>query len=329
MPAQMIRLVLLDGQTTGLRSIQLAGRTTQMLACPMSTRSDIYSRKEGVRPAVYILTGADPGGVERSAIYIGECDSFTERFRGKHHALQRAEWAEVFVATTSDGVLNKAHTLYAEDYLRQLASAAGLANDLTERSTSPTLDEGDKAFATAFADDIVLLSKVLGLDVFSPRIRRMVTNVESSAVLSLPARHAEMSVTGEDINTVLPIFEYRAKGAYGRMQPSGSEFYLLAGSTLTKDESPTIPTNAARLRSEGLKTGQLIKLSDALFEVKKDIPLSSVSLAAAIVSGNSTRGPQSWVLPDTNETYAQWDERRNAALPMTRDFKDSCDDIGK
>ena len=97
----------------------MLGRTTRLTACPMATRSDIYKLPEGDRPAVYVLTGPDPDGTDRPAVYIGECESLVDRFRSKHHALERAEWAEIYVATTTDGILNKAHALFAEDLLRK------------------------------------------------------------------------------------------------------------------------------------------------------------------------------------------------------------------
>lgn len=274
MSAQMIRLVLLSGQPNGLRFIQLAGRTTMLTACPMTTRSEIYNRPEGDRPAVYILVGPDPDGMDRDAVYIGECDSLKERFRGGHHALGRTEWAEIYVATTTDGILNKAHALFVEDLLRKRVEATGLARDLTERSSPPTLDEGDQAFSVAFADDISLLARVLGLGVFAPRARQLLAKGSMSMTTSLSgtltALHSEL------LEADLPIFEYSTKGARGLMQPSGSEFILLEGSTLAKSEAATAPGKAVRVRAEGLAAGLIVDRGGTTLEVTKNIDRKSV-----------------------------------------------------
>ena len=320
MLVQMIRLVLLAGEPTALRFVQLAGRTTRVTACPMATRSDIYQRPEGDKPAVYILTGPDPDGLERLAVYVGECDSFSQRFRGKHHAQERAEWSEVFVATTTDGTLNKAHALFAENILRQAIVSAGLATSFTERTLSPTLDEGDRAFAAAFAEDVVMLLKVLGLDIFSARHR-------ASYVSGKPVNVA-MKNNGSDESVdpagELPIFVYETKGVRGRMQPSGSSFVVLAGSTLSKEETKSIPEKAKRIREDGLKSG-LISNQNGAFIVEKDIPVGNISLAGSIVSGNAMAGRDLWRLESSNTTYREWDEQRNSVKDTTRDGEGSVD----
>ncbi len=309
MPAQMIRLVLVDGNPSGLRSAQVAGRTTIMTACPMATVSDLFGRQEARKAAVYLLIGPDPGGLDRLAVYIGECDSLVERFRGRHHALDRAEWSEILVTTTVDGVLNKAHALHVEDYLRHLVVSGGRARDMTRATMRPTLDEGDLAFVAAFAADAVVLAKVLGVDVFAPSLPRPA--VGQNGLTEAPGPSPPFAEQ--------PVFEYATKGVVGRMTLEGSQFVLKAGSTLVKAETPSIPPNVARVRADGLRSGQIVDISATELRVETDIPLGSVSATASVVAANSSTGTIVWRHVETGETYAAWMQRRNQVPDVSPD----------
>ena len=156
-------------------------------------------------------------------------------------------------------------------------------------------------------DDVSLLAKVLGFDVFLARGRQQ--RAKTDALAAIATFNAVAPVISEADS---PVFEYSVKGATGLMQPSGSEFVLLAGSTLAKDEAPKVPAKASRVRAEGLATGLIRDSGGSTLEVTKNIPLGSVSLAAAVVSGNAVAGPSAWTRQGHAETYGQWANRRNS-----------------
>lgn len=294
---QLIRLVLLDGDPAGLRSVTIANRTTVLTGCPISRLGDLKTRDEAQRPAVYFLTGEEGDG--SGVIYVGECDSLADRFKAKHHAMDKADWRQVVVASTTDGVFNKAHARRAEHLLVARAKDLDRFKVMTDQTSPGKLDEGDAALAREFVANVVLLAEIMGVSAFRPKPSKPSGN--------------QASVPGPDDGPVPvtldgPVFRIAGvKGVDAKLRTDGEGFLLLGGSQAKAAEAPSCPPMARTLRAQAIKSGALVAgPTPGLLTFTGDLPVPSTSTAGSVVSGNSISGPASWVHEGTNQTYAEW-----------------------
>ena len=304
---QLVRITLIEGDPDGLRTASLAGRTTNVTGIPWVRQKELFARPEAQRPGVYVLIGeplGDANSQHDEVAYIGECDSLAARFSGKHHQADRAEWGQLFFATTTDGTFNKAHARLAEDILVQRARAANRAELLNGSTSIGRLDEGDIAVARDFSGNVQILIQTLGISLF-----RQITKSSRVSLVSQIFGNASLSKVNPDIMqpTVGGQFTYRVREAVARMAPSGSEFIVLADSTVMKHESGSIGQASKRLRQHALQNGSLVlDTNPELLRLTKPMAAKSVSMAACAVSGNSVNGMLSWISDTTGQSYADW-----------------------
>ncbi|NKE45946.1 GIY-YIG nuclease family protein [Roseomonas frigidaquae] len=273
-------------------------------------------REEGSRPAVYFLSG-ESDGVD--AIYIGECDSLSDRFRGKHHALEKADWQQIAVASTTDETFNKAHARRAEHLLVEVARSLRRTKVFTDQTSAGKLSDGDAAFARDFADDVALLAEILGVRVFrgrpSPMIAEGKLNEKNNATLSAeiakrenPAQpFAAINPGHESLNA--EIFRFiGARDVSAQMMADGTGFILLAGSELRKSVGGACPTSSLALRTK-LHQSDLLEQhpqKPAFLRLRSDFPVGSTSAAAAVLTCTSLRGPHVWEHEATGQRYDKW-----------------------
>jgi hypothetical protein len=79
-----------------------------------------------------MLSGESDGS---EAIYIGECDSLVDRFRSKHHAMDKADWQQIALASTTDETFNKAHARRAEHLLVEIARSMRRVDVMTDQTS--------------------------------------------------------------------------------------------------------------------------------------------------------------------------------------------------
>jgi hypothetical protein len=298
MATQMIRLILLDGDPDGLRSASIAGRTTVVWACPWVQMKSLLKRPDAARPGVYFMVGTPTPGAtfeHDQTIYIGECDSPADRFSGKHHQQDAAEWSQIFLATTTEGTFNKAHARHAEDRLVGIVKAAGRAHCLNGGTSPGKVDEGDYAFAADFVTNVVMLAQTLGLSLF----RSAVSSSSKDGVL-----------VNTLITASLPIvfkFAYTGTPLDARMILDGSEFVIQAGSHARAKDMPGLPDLIRSLRTAARDSGVLVDgPSPGLQAFTKDYPMKSPSGAGSMVYGSACAGPIAWRHAQTNQTYKEW-----------------------
>lgn len=296
MPTQLIRLQLIEGDPEGLRTASIAGRTTMVLACPWTDIKALLGREEAKRPAVYVLVGlpaADAATALGQVIYIGECDSLADRFKGNHHKHDAAEWVEIFLATTSDGTFNKAHARLAEHLLVKLARDTKRATVLNGGTTTGKLDEGDQAFAQEFASNVSTLAQTLGLGVFRAPI------VMSSMPDAGPVEGAHEAPEFK--------FKYTNYPVAATMVPSGKEFVIKAGSLARATDMAGLGDGYRALRAKARKDGVLVPTDKVDYErFATDFPTSSASAAGAMIYGSACAGPVAWYHVKTNQSYKDW-----------------------
>jgi hypothetical protein len=296
--AQLIRLTLLEGVPDGMRMVELAGRTTKLTACPVSTMGKLLKRPEAQKTAVYFLVGQQFETTE-PAIYVGECDAASKRFDGKHHAFEKADWQLIVVASTSDAIFNKAHARRVESSLVERAKAAERARVFTERSGPGDLDEGDAAVADSFLADTILLAETLGIDAF---------RLSSTKVLSTNAQTPTSLPLGSTIQDETAIFRYVGEpSVQAQMRVVGDECIVLAGSTVRLNETDGCPPSVRAARCKAIDLGLLTKTDDGKFlKASADIPTGSSSGAGGLVAGRASRGPTEWLHVGTGQPYGIW-----------------------
>ena len=110
------------------------------------------------------------------------------------------------------------------------------------------------------------------------------------------------------------VFAYRGQGFAAQMSiTASSEFVVKKGSVARIKTTNTIPKGTVALRSDLMAKGILVEKGDGLI-FTSDYIFSSVSAAAATVTGAAANGRILWRLPD-GRTYAEWEEAENASTP--------------
>lgn len=298
MPTQMIRLILLDGDPEGLRSASIAGRTTVLWACPWVQIKSLLQRPEATRPGVYFMVGTPlPEAATQSdqAIYIGECDSLADRFAGKHHQVDGAEWSQIFLATTTEGTFNKAHARHAEDRLVSSVRAAGRALCMNGGTSPGRVDEGDVAFAQDFVANVVMLAQTLGLALFRPSVSADTSTLNHGKPVS------------ESLDAVTFKFAYRGASVDARLVLDGSEFVIKKGSQARAKDMEGLSEGMRLRRLTARQNGLLVPAAEAGVEVfTADYPTKSTSTAGSMIYGSSCAGPVAWRHVRTGQTYKEW-----------------------
>jgi hypothetical protein len=294
MKTQLIRLTLLEGDADGLRTAEIAGRTTKLIACPMSAVDKLLSRAEARRPAVYFLYGQD---FEKptDAIYVGECDAVARRFNGRHHAMEKAEWRQLVAAFSSDAIFNKAHARRAEHLLAERVKAAAKVTLMTERSGEGDLDEGDASFADQFVSDVAMLAETLGFNAFrSPKLP--------------PSTAGQLPGSVQGVNSASDVFRFIGEATLeARMLVQADDFIVLEGGLARLEETPGCNDSTRALRAKAKEVGVLVPTEDGQkLKVTRDFVVGSTSAAGGFIAGRNSRGPNEWVHISTGQTYAQW-----------------------
>ncbi|MDP3417351.1 GIY-YIG nuclease family protein [Falsiroseomonas sp.] len=316
--ASLIRLTLLANDPDGIRSAFIAGRTTVLMACPWANLPALMSTLEANRPAVYAFVGEPTEGdmlASDEVAYIGECNSFVVRMK-THDKRDSADWSQVLLATSTDGMFNKAHALRAEHLLTERAKKAKKTRLLNGGTSPGTLDEGDKSFVDEFVDNVCVLAQVLGVSFFREFTRRGSQDSRSLMPMSRPfVGPTQSEKVADDISA--ETFSYSVNGANASMRIDGSQFVVLAQSTLNAAQTDSMGGVAKALRARGIESGAIIPALDGRFlELKEDIAAKSISAAAQLVSGNSVNGKDMWKLKSTGQTYNEWwGQRMRAEQP--------------
>ncbi len=189
---------------------------------------------------------------------------------------------------SKDENLTKAHGRYLESRIIAAIRDAGRAKLMN--GTEPPfkgLPEPEIADMERVLDEIEILLPVLGFDVLQPAIGD------------------ELQAAGT--TTIAPIFIAEIKQARARAVERGGEFVVLAGSTVLRRESNSIPYSAKDTRKALLEAGVLIPDEEVeLYRFSKDTSFGSPSGASAAVAGRSDNGRTTWRVESSGQTYAVW-----------------------
>ncbi|MFP2931231.1 GIY-YIG nuclease family protein [Pyxidicoccus sp. 3LG] len=291
MYGRAIRIFLVDGTPTGIRTVEVGLSTIKAVIAPRTALGELFRRDEAEKTGVYLLVGDDPQLPGRLVLYIGEGDSVRSRIQ--NHDANKEFWHTVVLFVSKDTSLTKAHVRWLEARLITLGRDAKRA-EVSNKNTPEggQLPEADQAEMGEFIEQIRLVLGTLGYDVFSPQAH----DAKKPASAENPTSEAEFFFSGD--------------GFDARCAVIGDAFVIRAGSEARATESFALQPGYRTRRAALLQDGVLAKGKDAL-TFKQDFAFPSPSAAAAVVSGNSVNGRIAWKMAD-GTTYAEWEERQAA-----------------
>ncbi|MEX5449092.1 GIY-YIG nuclease family protein [Stutzerimonas stutzeri] len=294
-----LRLFLVDGTPNGLLTAEIMNWTGHVLTGPRSKLAELVLRPECARTGVYFLVGPDPDNSLRSKVYIGESDDVAKRLKS-HNRPEEAGgkdfWERVCLVTSKDQNLTKAHVKYLESLLISIAGSLGraeLVNGTAHEYVS--LPESDRADMAFFLEQIRTVLPVLGFDFLreltkpsAPAVASTLVPVSRSPRFTLEVPRYRLSAQGQEID---------------------GEFFVLKGSKARADWVGT-ERGYQGLFKQLVDEGVLVADGGEHLTFSDDYAFSSPSAAAAVVCGRAANGRTSWVVEETGQTYAAWQEQQ-------------------
>ena len=294
-----IRLFLTDGSPSGILTAEIINWTGHVLSAPRSKLKELIQREECARTGIYFLVCDNPEPPFYPKVYIGETDNVAERLK-QHNRDEKSGgkdfWEKVCLITSKDQNLTKAHALYLESRLIEIAKQNGQCDLINGNAADPgnkTLPEADIANMEYFLDQIQVILPVLGHQ-FLKEIK--VNQIQNN-------KPTEQSRSDK----VFFVIESAKLEIYARAQEIDGEFVVLEGSTVRKDFSSKSGHSYTQLRSELFKKGIIDSKS---YSFQKNYLFSSPSAASGVILSRASNGRKEWKLEGSNLTYAQWQEQQ-------------------
>lgn len=299
-----LKVFLVDGAPNGLLTAEIMNWTGHVITGPRTRLAELVQRPEIRRTAVYFLVGPDQGTGIGTQVYIGETDDAKSRLALHNRPEDKGGkdfWERVCVVTSKDANLTKGHIKFLESRLITAAKEAGRCELLN--GTDPeyaNLPEADRSDMEFFLEQIQTLLPVLGFDFMRARPIPSLAPLTSQ---SAPEINSSPVFTGN-----IPKHAITARG-----QEVAGEFVVFQGS-LARRHWEGVETNYTKLFSDLTHAGVLRPTADDQHnQFTRDYAFSSVSAAAAVVSGRNANGRIHWLVEGTNKTYGQWAAEQVAA----------------
>lgn len=300
MPGRSIRIFLVDGTSSGVRTAELGLSTIYALVVPRASLSAVKARSEMFKTGVYVLIGPDSNKPGQKRIYVGETDAIITRLTAHDKDTDKEFWEQAVIFVSKDLNLTKSHVRYLEARLIQLANDAKRAT-VANGTTPPDkgkLPEADEVEMEEFIVQARLLLGTLGYDVFEP--------VQSPPTPDTGQANAA--------NLIPPIFRFIGDNFDARcvVDVNAGQFVVKSGSKARKQEAPALLPTYKSLRSQLIQSGVLTDLDDNSYQFSQDYAFGAPTPAAQVVSGSSVNGRTSWRAESDNRTLADW---QDAVLP--------------
>lgn len=262
MQAATIKIFLVHGSPSGLRTAELSNWSGKAIAAPRTEISDLLKREELSSQGFYLLTGVDPESGDR-ALYIGEAENVASRL--KCHAAKDF-WNSATVFVSKDDNLTKAHIRYLEGVLIEKANINGSAVVLNSVSSGAKLPESDAAEMDVFLEKCLQLLPVLGVPDFSEKV--------------------DSTSKSEDL------LYCKIKGLTATGKRTENGFVVFSGSQAVLEHRPS--AKRMRAKREQLIDKGLLQEKDGHLVFVKDIEFGSPSTAGSVVRGGNTNGLTNW-----------------------------------
>ena len=262
MQAATIKLFLVHGSPSGLRTAELSNWSGKAIAAPRTEISELVKREELSSPGFYLLTGVDPERGDR-AIYIGEAENVGNRLKG--HAAKDF-WNSATVFVSKDENLTKAHIRYVEGVLIEKANNNGNAVVMNSASSGAKLPESDAAEMDIFLEKCLQLLPVLGISDFNEKVDQASDSKE--------------------------LLYCKIKGLTATGKRTASGFVVFEGSQAVLEHRPS--AKRMRAKREQLIEKGLLQEQDNCLVFTKDVEFGSPSTAGSVVRGGNTNGLTNW-----------------------------------
>lgn len=160
MRSKTIKIFLKDSDPEGIKIAEISNSIAKVFVIPRSQMDFIKSRPELREPAIYMLFDD-----ERTSVYIGECENFSNRV--KDHEAKKSFWQWAVICVTNSSGLNKADVKYLESYSVQRALEVGRFEVQNRNSPMENfLHEFEQAAVMDYFADVELLLSALGYNIF-------------------------------------------------------------------------------------------------------------------------------------------------------------------
>lgn len=262
MQAATIKLFLVHGSPSGLRTAELSNWSGKAVAAPRTEISSLLKREELTSPGFYFLTGVDPDSGDR-AIYIGEAENVANRL--KAHS-SKDFWNSVTVFVSKDENLTKAHIRYLEGILIEKANNNGSAVVVNSISNGAKLPESDAADMDIFLEKCLQLLPVLGISDFNEKIDQVSDSKE--------------------------LLYCKIKGLIATGKRTANGFLVFEGSQAVLEHRPSAVHSIKKI--ELLIEKGFLKKDGDYFVFLKNIEFGSPSTAAKVVRGSASNGLTAW-----------------------------------
>jgi hypothetical protein len=305
-----IKLFLVDGSSHGVLTLEVMNWTGHILMGPRTKITEIIQRPEMKKTGIYFLTGPDPDGLERLAVYVGESDNVGHRLMQHNKDEGKDFWERACIITSKDQNLTKAHIRYLEARFISIIQTTGAANLFN--NTSPKNDglpEADISDMEYFISQVRLVLPVLGLDFL--RDKPKITNTLPT-VLPFPSKDFSRStelrqpvqdtIDGPNFEIISSKYNLRALA-----KEVDGDFIVLAGSE-TKSAWERTTGHSYRKLFETLIVEGKIRIDEVKTRgvFQEDVAFASPSAAAACVFARAANGRKEWLVRGTRKNYHEW-----------------------
>ncbi len=283
-----IKLFLIKGSPTGLRTAEISNWTGKAIAGPRSDLADFLDREELRSPGVYLLTGTDSESGE-PVLYIGEAENVSKRLKQHAKTEEKDYWIHTSAFVSKDDNLTKAHIRYIEGKLIHAAYASKRAAVMNSASSGSSLPEADRAEMDVYIERMLQLLPVLGIHHFT-----------SSSLIPLKTKPPGSQGTSSNSNSE-QILHCKVRGKLtAKGQRSEEGFTIFKGSQAVETPVNSCPARLIKHREQLVEKGVMV-LDNGCYIFAEDYEFSSPSAAACIIRGRSTNGLTAW-LTDNNQS---------------------------
>ncbi|OED50894.1 hypothetical protein ACH42_00560 [Endozoicomonas sp. (ex Bugula neritina AB1)] len=286
-----IKLFLVKGSPTGLRTAEISNWTGKAIAGPRSDLEDFLNRPELKTPGVYMLSGIDADSGE-PVIYIGEAENVSKRLKQHAKNEDKDYWVHTSAFVSKDDNLTKAHIKYIEGKLILQAHSSKRVVVMNSASSGSSLPEADRAEMDVFIERMIQLLPVLGIHHFTTP-----TLTQNSSACNSSKVHPPQSQ---------PVLHCKVKGLMASGQRTEEGFTVFKGSKAVKTPVKSCPLGTIKYREKLTEKGILILDGDS-YLFTEDHEFSSPNSAATTVKGRSTNAMTSWTT-DENQTLKDFEK---------------------
>lgn len=242
-------------------------------------------------------------------MYVGQGDDVSKRLAAHNKDPDKEFWESVCVVTNKDLNLTAAHGRYLESRLISIIQKEGRARLINK--TEPIFDrlpEGDLSDMEDFVARLQMLLPVLGIQFIRPTPNVSATSREPTARYEVE-RDAPIKLRPTLDGVTSPIFKFGSTSVSARAVEVGGQMIVLKGSEAQLIDQSSLPSSARTYRDQLRNTGKLSKgAKPNILEFTDDVAFSSPSAAAEAVMGTSRNGRIDWIVEETGQTYARWQE---------------------